>query len=364
MTDEDIILILSKYKQIKWKFIDNNIKEYLLNRYNDNYSIDEKFILKESYYRILNKFNICPTCSICGNKRKFLYYENKYSNTCGSPKCLAKECQKRREQTNLNKYGYRARFENENTRQIAKQSIINKYGVDNVLKLTEIQQKASKTKLEKYGNENYNNQEKIKQTCLEKYGVEFPLANKKIWQQTRNHTIEKYGAAYNKEKLNETLMQKYGVKWFTQSQKLKDRANSKEAKQKQYVTKKKNHTFNSSKLENESYELLKEKYLDIQYQYKSKLYPFACDFYIPSLNLYIECNYHWTHGGKLYEGTEEDNIKLNIWKRKNTQYYNNAINTWTNLDVNKYNIAKQNKLNYLIFYTIFELQNWLNNGKT
>ena len=27
-------------------------------------------------------------------------------------------------------------------------------------------------------------------------------------------------------------------------------------------------------------------------------YPFACDFYISSLDLFIECNYHWTHGGK------------------------------------------------------------------
>ena len=44
---------------------------------------------------------------------------------------------------------------------------------------------------------------------------------------------------------------------------------------------------------------------DIIRQYKSDLYPFACDFYIPSLDLYIECNYHWTHGNKLYEGTKE-----------------------------------------------------------
>ena len=35
-------------------------------------------------------------------------------------------------------------------------------------------------------------------------------------------------------------------------------------------------------------------------------YPFACDFYISSLDLFIECNYHWTHGGKPYEGTEDD----------------------------------------------------------
>ena len=54
MTDNDIINDLSNRKQIKWKFLDNNIKQYLLNRYDDNYSSCEKLILKESYYRILN----------------------------------------------------------------------------------------------------------------------------------------------------------------------------------------------------------------------------------------------------------------------------------------------------------------------
>ena len=51
---------------------------------------------------------------------------------------------------------------------------------------------------------------------------------------------------------------------------------------------------------------LKERYPDVITQYKDDRYPFACDFYIPSLDLFIECNYHWTHGGKPYEGTEDD----------------------------------------------------------
>ena len=33
--------------------------------------------------------------------------------------------------------------------------------------------KIKKTKLEKYGDENWNNQEKNKQTCLNKYGTEY-----------------------------------------------------------------------------------------------------------------------------------------------------------------------------------------------
>ena len=74
MTDNDIINDLSNRKQIKWKFLDNNIKQYLLNRYDDNYSSDEQQILKESYYRILNNIEKCPVCPICGNKCKFSYF--------------------------------------------------------------------------------------------------------------------------------------------------------------------------------------------------------------------------------------------------------------------------------------------------
>ena len=103
-----------------------------------------------------------------------------------------------------------------------------------------------------------------------------------------------------------------------------------------------------------------QKYPDVKYQYKSDVYPFVCDFYIPELYLYIECNYHWTHGNKPYEGTEEDNIKLNKWKQGNTKYYDNAIYTWTNLDIRKYNIAKENKLNYLIFYSFNNFKKYFN----
>ena len=85
-----------------------------------------------------------------------------------------------------------------------------------------------------------------------------------------------------------------------------------------------------------------------------------CDFYIPSLDLYIECNYHWTHGCHPYLGTQDDLKLIEYWKSKNTQYYNNAINCWSIRDVHKRNIAKQNNLNYKEFFTILDLQNWLN----
>lgn len=51
---------------------------------------------------------------------------------------------------------------------------------------------------------------------------------------------------------------------------------------------------------------------------------------------------------------------LKLWKHKNTKFYQNAIYTWTCLDVKKRETAKNNNLNFFEFYTILELINWLN----
>ena len=181
-------------------------------------------------------------------------------------------------------------------------------------------------------------------TCLQKYGVD-------SYSKTNEY----------KYKLKKTSLEKYGVEHPMKSNIVKDKYDYSNIVSKIILTKEKNGTFNISKSEYESYIILKEKYPDILRQYKSELYPFLCDFYIPSLDLYIECNYSWTHGGKPYEGTNEDNIKLNKWKEKNTKYYDNAINTWTIRDINKRKIAKENNLNYIEFWNIKELKIWVKN---
>ena len=138
----------------------------------------------------------------------------------------------------------------------------------------------------------------------------------------------------------------------------------KEIQKKINDTKRKNKTFNKSIPEDECYVLLKEKYPDVIRQYQSDLYPFACDFYIPSIDLYIECNFMWTHGFHPYNENDNDDIeKLNSWKEKSktSDFYKNAIYTWTDLDIRKKKIAKQNKLNYKVFYYMNDFYNWYNN---
>lgn len=56
-------------------------------------------------------------------------------------------------------------------KQKVKDTVNERYGVNNVSKIAEIIQKGKQTKLERYGDENYNNREKSNQTNIERYGV-------------------------------------------------------------------------------------------------------------------------------------------------------------------------------------------------
>lgn len=121
---------------------------------------------------------------------------------------------------------------------------------------------------------------------------------------------------------------------------------------KEYNTKKRNNSFNTSKIETELKNYFDSNNIEYISQYKSELYPFCCDFYFPDKDLYVEIQGSWTHGGKPYDETDPDCIKqLEIWKLKNTKFYDNAIKTWTVRDVKKREIAKQNKLNWIEIFS-------------
>jgi len=350
------------HKRIYKNLFSKEILDYLENRYNDSESVSE------SLYRILYNVNQRPVCKHCGNKVKFNNLNKGFnqhcSNSCAQsdPKVYEKVVRIKKE-----KYGTANNYNKIRTTKLEKYN--NEYFVNS--------EKTQETKLKKYGNKTYNNLDKSKETCFKKYGTEYYLNS----NDCKNKTIIKLGVDnyrktdkskenvsqfiknhYNEieNKKKEIFLKKYGVDNPMKSDFIKSKFNWKQQKEKEYITKKKNNTFNTSKPENESYQLLKEKYPDVIYQYRSKKYPFNCDFYIPSLDLYIECNYHWTHGDHLYnEESKEDNIILEVWKSKNNKFYNNAINTWTIRDTEKYNIAKKNNLNYLLFYNINEFKKWI-----
>lgn len=139
-------------------------------------------------------------------------------------------------------------------------------------------------------------------------------------------------------------------------------SNSNEFKNKRIQTLKINNSFNTSKPEQVAYTKLLEVFeaSDIVSQYKSEKYPFACDYYIKSLDLYIELNYHWTHGKHPFDASNPDDLNIvDKWKEKGTRFYNNAIKVWTILDPKKLEIFESNALTYKIFYNPSDFSNWL-----
>ena len=347
--------------ETKYILENDEVRQYLLTRFVDSFDI------QENARRI--KFNIfeIPKCPICGNNCKYIGGKRVYAETCVNKTCVKKlfvikklntfkqnhngltssfqlpgVYDKAKETFKL-KYGVENPAKSEIIKEKSKQTCLERYGVEYSFKSENNKEKSKQTKLNKYGDENYNNIEKIKQTCLIKYGVKFGWNN-------------------GKEKI--TCLEKYGVDNYSKSEECKKRFINKLSQilQKEISTKRKNGTFNTSKSEQQTYELLKTKIKDVEYQYKdNERYPFNCDFYIPSFDLFIECQYSWTHGGHPYN-KENDKEKIELWenKAKKSKYYQNAIETWTIRDVSKRETAKKNNLNYLEFFTIIELQNWLN----
>lgn len=186
------------------------------------------------------------------------------------------------------------------------------------------QQKSRKTKSIVYGDETYNNRNKSKLTCLEKYGKEHYLQS------------QQYKDLYKNKEWYKTIRKKIDA------------------------TKKINKSFTESKEELEIYNCLKSIFSDVIRQYKSENYPFLCDFYIPSIDTYIEYQGYWMHGKEPYINSIQQKEIVEKWKIKNTPQYLRAIRYWTVMDVEKRNIALKNKLNYLEFFNKEQFYIWFN----
>ena len=131
-------------------------------------------------------------------------------------------------------------------------------------------------------------------------------------------------------------------------------------------TKRRNGTFNTSKPEQATYEMLIKVFGadNVIRQYKNdSRYPFSADFYIKSLDLFIECNYSWTHKGRWFnlnssEDRKEAEEMYQRYEKTGKRYYKNAADTWTIRDVKKHTIALQNNLKYLVFWNLEEAMNY------
>ena len=329
----------------------------------------------ELIYLIKNKNNLenLHIFCECGKKNGFFGNNYGYSHHC-SIHCEyhIKDKLKKMQDTCERNNGVKNPYQKSNVRQKVKEFFQDK---------EKVKQRSLKAEATFYKNHG----------CKHNWASKDPKLNGRATCKERYGNEEIFKTEHFKKVAGDTNERNYGVRSYSQSQEYRDLYKNKEwvkkkekkksdtikerydcdntnqipgVKEKRYNTMKKNGTLGSqrSKIEVICFDLLKIKFPDAKHTYRDKeRYPFNCDAYIPSKDLFIEFHFDWTHG---YEPFDQNNLKLmnklNSWKEKakTSKYYKKAISTWTDLDIRKLETFINNKLNYKIFYNEKEFNEW------
>lgn len=356
MTDQDILqyfnLVNTKRCTIiprRLTSLSNEMVSYLESRFNE-YSSDDK--ITEAVYRIFHEMEELKHCPICNKIINYKTLQHKpYAKTC------SKECQNK-----LNSIKLTGRKRSPDVTAKIKQTMLDRYGVENCTQCPEILKRRTQTNIERYGGPSpacrQDVKQKIFETNIERYGHRCTLGSIAIKKKVRETNIERYGTENVfasdaiKERIRKTNHERYGVDNWKQSE--EGRKHAKEmfkdgtVKAKEHATKKKNGTLNSSKQEKELHAMLKKLYPEytILREYKEDRYPFYCDFWIKELDVFIELNLHYTHGSHPYNPESiEDQERVERYKD-----YPCMIDVWTVRDPKKLEVAKSNNLRYIAVY--------------
>lgn len=273
--------------------------------------------------------------------------------------------------------------------------MIAQHGIDNPFKLDEYQEKAAQTREERYGarytmaegsvfadearkkgratrrsRERYTRvltpdeiarrSARTAKTVRSRYGVDH-VSQIPSAREAQRQRAEQYGKQWA-EKARQTNIERYGFPSWTMGdearREISKRMSSARVQRQSLATKKRNATLATFFSEDALYELLVE-YADqhgmtvVRQHRDEKRYPFAVDFYIPERDLFIELNGSWSHGGHWYESDREmDQKTVQTWYKKGekSQYYLNALGTWTERDVRKRAAARTAQLNYVTLW--------------
>jgi len=204
---------MEKFKECK---ICKNVYNYQCGEFLEHI-IQEHKLNREQYIVLIEYGNVHPKCQ-CGycddnaqfiprknmfhkinsEHRSFKWIENKYIEKYGEPKCKACGNKVRFHRGKPNTYcSLSCKPSSWNQEQVNK-TVKERYGVKNVMDIESIKKKASKkskyfweknkkecvqkikkTKMDRYGDENYCNTEKAKKTIFEHYGVDSYFKTKK-----------------------------------------------------------------------------------------------------------------------------------------------------------------------------------------
>jgi hypothetical protein len=167
--------------------VENSIRIKFPKEYNEIIEFNKNYpniSWMEKIYRYINNIIELPTCKNCDKPVNFYRFSTGYRDFCSN------KCHLTSKQT---------------------------------------KEKRQKTKIDKYGDENYNNREKYKETNLKRYGKTHPMKNKINVINRENNNIIKYGAKYPivnnhgiVQKIKETKKNKYGDENYNNREKCKE----------------------------------------------------------------------------------------------------------------------------------------------
>lgn len=159
------------------------------------------------------------------------YYSQteKFKNTLNNKK---EEISNKRENTNLEKYGFKFFTQTQDYLDKTRETNLEKYGVEYYPQTEEYKEKLSNTNILKYGVSSYAKTpeylKRRKETCIEKYGVDSYSKTPSFKDKIKTTMKDKYGVEYalqNPEFLKkkmETTKERYGVSFATQNKEVLD----------------------------------------------------------------------------------------------------------------------------------------------
>lgn len=412
MNDEFIISFFFKnshliYKRLTSSFLERPelkpIIEYLETRYKDSTGI------RETLWRIKEKIEIRPVCKVCGKPVVFACQNGViFQQTC-SPQCSGKDKdrQEKIKNTCLKKYGTTCASKSPEVKEKMIKTSIERYGVTNGGGSEQSIEKAKRTTKERYGEEYYTRTKEYKErarevnqrkygkdyytqteeyreraqaTCLEKYGTEYSVQAESVKEKTRKTCLEKYGVTNGgsseqaKQKAKGTCQEKYNVNYYTQTEEYKQKYKqtclekygstnyfSSEVFYEKVIKTKKS----MSRFEQKIFDYLKEifdesdiisQYKDERYKNQRTNYKWNCDFYIKSLDLFIEVQGTKEHNNHPFNPNDQNDLnelallkqkEQEKLKEKNYTRYSSIIEGWTVIDPMKRQVAQENHLKYL-----------------
>lgn len=389
MTDTEVLSIFENDsgktvpKRCSWDYLlktgQNEAIHYLRTRFED---LDGSEKISEILYRIRNQIELRPLCPVCGKPVPYNPYNPKGYGTFCSNGCRLSDdgnsiWHRKACKTIFDRFGSASPFGSSDIREKARMTLMQRYGCSHPADISFVKDKVRQTLICRFGVDNPSKipgiWKKIRATNLTRYGTDSSNRSYDVKLKKIETSLKKFGTEYSvqsdivKDKIKATNLMRYGVPVASQSESIRNRL-SKALQEpgiqhKRIESCRKNGTLGNHKtlIEKAVEELLVDRFGsdDVKYQYFDKdRYLFHCDFYVRSLDLFIEVNGFWMHGDMPYiSGNPVCESLVTDWRKKDQisprtavgkkSCYKIAVDTYTRRDPLKRSYAERNGLRYL-----------------